>query len=86
MPWRKGNKLPVVAEEQAEGRTREIYDEIKGALGFPHVTVPHQAYGVHPEFLEMHWRALRPVVESGEFLQLAGRIRAGRLHAHPQLF
>ncbi|MGZ5227348.1 MAG: halocarboxylic acid dehydrogenase DehI family protein [Burkholderiales bacterium] len=76
MPWRRGNRLHVLPEELAQGRTLEIYDDIKNALGIPCLPMLFQAYGVFPSFLEMHWRALRPVVETSEFFRLTDRIRA----------
>lgn len=76
MPWRKGNRLKVVREEQAEGRTAEIFREIKQALGVPHVNVIFQAYAVYPEFLERFWQAARPIVQTREFFALADRIGA----------
>ncbi len=76
MPWRKGNKLKVVRESQAEGRIAEIYQEIKQALGVPHLNVVFQAYAVYPEFLGRFWEAAQPIVQSREFFELAERIGA----------
>lgn len=76
MSWKKGNRLPVVTEAQAEGRTREIYDELKQALGVPHVNVIHQVYGGFPKFLDLHWRSFKPAVETARFFELADRLRA----------
>ena len=76
MPWRKGNKLKVVAEAEAQGRIAEIYRAVKEALGVPHVNVIFQAYAVYPEFLERFWEAARPVVQTREFFELADRIGA----------
>jgi hypothetical protein len=76
MSWRRGNRLRVVPEERAQGRTLEIYTEIRTALGVPCLPVLYQAYGRYPGFLEMHWRALRPVVEMSDFFHLADRVRA----------
>jgi len=76
MPWRKGNKLKVVREAEAEGRTADIYREIKSALGVPHVNVVFQAYAVYPEFLARFWEACRPLVATQEFFDLAERIGA----------
>src|SRR5579871_3589538 len=76
MPWRKSGKLKLVSEGEAQGRTSEIYQEIKQALGLPHVNVMFQAFAAYPAFLELHWRALKPVVETGNFFVLAERLRA----------
>ncbi|SRR6266571_206051 len=69
-------KLALVREHQAEGRTGEIYSEIKQALGVPHVNVIFQAYAAYPAFLELQWRALKPILETQEFFAFAERLRA----------
>lgn len=88
MPWRRGNKLALVAEGQAQGRVKEIYTEIKESLGTPHISIVFQAYAAYPAFLELHWQSLRPVVQTSEFFSLADRLRADaytRLHSYFQV-
>src|ERR671922_534395 len=75
MPLKKG-KPALVGEQEAEGSTREIFSEIKQALGVPHVNLVFQAYAAHPRFLELHWRATKPILGTQEFFQLADRLRA----------
>lgn len=85
MPWRKGHKLKFVPESQALGRVREIYQEVKQALGVPHVDDVYQALGAYPAFLDVHWRALRPIAESKQFFALGERLRADaytRIHSY----
>ncbi len=76
MSWRRGGKLKLVGESEAQGRTSEIFQEIKQALGVPHVNVIFQAWAAYPAFLELHWQALKPAVETGNFFALAERLRA----------
>jgi hypothetical protein len=76
MPWRKGNKLKLVAESEAQGRILQIYEDLRHTLGIPHVNLFYRAYAVYPQFLELHWRALKPVLETQEFFRLADRLRA----------
>ncbi len=76
MPWKKGNRLRIVSEHDASGRTREIFDAIKSYLGLPHVGLVFQAYAAYPDFLNAHWTRLRPVVQRPEFFSLAARLRA----------
>ena len=66
----------MISEAQAQGRTREIYAEIRESLGLPHVNALFQVYGGYPEFLDAFWRTFKPVVNSGQFFELAERIRA----------
>src|SRR5436190_10687637 len=76
MPAKKQRRIPLVPEAQAEGRVLEIYREIMAALGIPHVNLLFQAYGAYPKFLEMHWQAIKPMLETAEFFTYADRIRA----------
>jgi hypothetical protein len=85
MTWRKGNRLKLVPESQAEGETAQIYREIKEALGIPHIDGTYQALAAYPQFLSLHWKALLPVVQTQEFFSLAERMRADcytRMHGY----
>jgi hypothetical protein len=76
MSWKKGQKLKLVAEDQVQGRTREIYDEIRQRLGVPHVYLMFQALAAYPTFLDLHWHAVGPVTLTQEFFNLGERLRA----------
>lgn len=76
MPWRKGNRLKLVREAEANEPIRPIYEDIKQTLGLPHVNAIFQAYAAYPDFLERHWKAFKPVLQTQEFFVLAGRLRA----------
>jgi len=65
----------MVREGDAQGRTREIYQELKQTLGVPHINLVYQLYGAYPKFLELHWQALKPAMDSAEFFAFAERIR-----------
>lgn len=85
MPWKKGNRLKLVSEDQAQGRTAEIFEEIKQALGIPQVNVAYEAFANYPLFLDLHWHVLQRVVETQEFFALADRLRADaytRVHSY----
>ena len=75
MPLSRKRRLLLVREADASGRTLDIYQEIKTALGVPHVNVIFQAYGTYPATLEAVWNALRPCVETREFFRCAERLR-----------
>lgn len=76
MPLSRKRRLALVREADASGRTLEIFQEIKTALGVPHVNIIFQAYGAYPRFLESMWKTLRPAVETRDFFQHADRLRA----------
>lgn len=85
MTWRKGNRLKLVPESQAQGQTASIYREMKDALGIPHIDGVYQAVAAYPQFLQLHWEGMRPIVSSQEFFNLAGRLRADsytRMHGY----
>ena len=76
MPSSRRRRLPLVPEADATGRTLEIYQEIKSAVGIPHVNVIFQAYGAHPRFLDAMWNLLRPAVATREFFAKADHLGA----------
>src|SRR5437588_10605314 len=76
MPLSRKRRLPLVREGDASGRTLEIFQEMKAALGVPHVNLIFQAYAACPRFLDCMWKAMRPAVETREFFQDADRLRA----------
>jgi hypothetical protein len=76
MPSSRKRRLPLVPEADATGRTLEIYQEIKSAIGIPHVNVIFQAYGAHPRFLAVMWNLLRPAVTTREFFAKADHLGA----------
>ena len=69
-------KLTLVRESEASGRTSQIFGELKAALAMPYVSLLYKAYAAYPQFLELHWQAFKPVVETQEFFDLAERLRA----------
>ena len=52
----------LVSEDEAEGRVKEIYDEIKGSLGIDFVPNLYRAMAGKPSFLEANWRKVRAVM------------------------
>jgi hypothetical protein len=75
-PVKRQRRIALIPESQAEGRVLEIYQEIKAALGVPHVNLLFQAYGAYPKFLDLHWQAMKPTLGTAEFFQFAERLRA----------
>ena len=88
MPWRKGGHFRALEEQEARGRTREIYDDIKQQLGVPLVSPVFQAYAAFPTFLELFWEQMRPAVQAAQFYSLGDRLRADgytRMHNYFQI-
>ena len=87
MPERHG-KLKLVREREADGRTREIFAELKQLLGIPFTPVVYQALAAYPKFLELHWRAFTPLLTTEQFFQLGTRLRGEaytRMHNYFQI-
>lgn len=76
MRWKRGSRLKLVTEADAPSRTREIFRDLRECLGLPVIPELYQAYAAFPEFLELHWRAFRPVFESRQFFLLGARLAA----------
>jgi hypothetical protein len=76
MRWKRGSRLKLVDDAGAPPRTREIFDEVRHELGLPTVPLLYQSYAVYPEFLELHWQALRPAVQTRQFFSLGARLAA----------
>jgi len=88
MPWRKGQRLKFVREQQATGPTARVYQEIRESLGLPFVPMPFLIFAAFPQFLELQWTTLRPLVHTPGFFALAERLRADgytRAHSYFQL-
>src|SRR6185437_3095508 len=86
MPLSRKRRVPMVKESEATGRTLEIYQEIKSALGVPHVNLFYQAYGAHPRFLELHWKLMRPAIQTREFFRFSERLGAEATRAFTTIF
>src|SRR5689334_5913134 len=66
MPWRKGNRLRLVTEEEADDATRRVFADIKRTLGLPFLKLFYPALAGYPGFLRLHWDAVRPLAGSRE--------------------
>lgn len=74
MPHR--THLKLASETEAQGRTAELFADIKQTLGVPYVGLVFQAYGVYPAFLELFWQSVRPGTGDAQFFACAERLRA----------
>ena len=87
MPEKRG-KLLLLREKEAQGRTLEIFEEMKQALGIPFVPVLYRALAAHPEFLDQHWKAFSSLASHQQFFQFADRLRGEaytRMHNYFQI-
>jgi hypothetical protein len=76
MRWKRARGLKLVTEEDAPSRTRQVLREVRQSLGVAEVPKLYQAYAAFPEFLELHWVAFRPAVQTRQFFLLGARLAA----------
>jgi alkylhydroperoxidase/carboxymuconolactone decarboxylase family protein YurZ len=69
--------VKLISEEEAEGRVREVYEDIKGALGIDFVPNMYKAMAGKPGFLEANWKKVKAVmVEPGKLDRMTKEIIA----------
>lgn len=76
MSWRKGNRLHLVNESEASAPVREVFDEVKTAVGISYVPLAFRAFAAYPDFLQLQWQTVRPLLGTREFFELAARLQA----------
>ena len=54
--------IQMVAEEDATGTVKEIYDDIKATLGIDFVPNMYRVMAAKPGFLEAKWRQIKAVM------------------------
>ena len=52
----------LVAEDEATGKVKALYDEIKSELGIDFVPNLYRAMGSNPDYLEANWRKVKAVM------------------------
>lgn len=67
----------LTSEQEAEGRVKEIYDEIMSSLGIDFVPNMYKAMASKPGFLEANWNKVKAVmVDAGKLDRLTKEIIA----------
>jgi hypothetical protein len=54
--------VEMISEEDAAGKVKEIYEDIKGSLGIDFVPNMYKAMAVKPDFLEANWNKVKAVM------------------------
>jgi hypothetical protein len=57
-------KPTTITDGAAPAPIRKVYDDIKRTLGVSFVNTDYQAFARWPDFLNLYWSALKPVVSS----------------------
>ncbi len=58
--------VPLISEQQATGKVKEIYDQIKKTFAIPFVPNLYKAMGNNPEYLEATWNQFKVTMGPGE--------------------
>lgn len=53
----------MITEEQASGRVKEIYEDIRRALGIDFVPNMYKVMAPNPAYLEANWNRIRTVMK-----------------------
>ncbi len=53
----------MIAEDEATGKTKEIYDDIKQALGINFVPNMYKVMASKPGYLEANWNKIKTVMQ-----------------------
>lgn len=69
--------IKMVSEEEATGKVKEIYEEIKSQLGISFVPNLYKVMAPNPSYLEANWNKVKAVmVEPGKLDRLTKEIIA----------
>jgi len=67
----------MVSEEEASGKVKEIYDEIKSRLGIDFVPNLYKVMASKPDYLEANWKKVKAgMIEPGKLDRLTKEIIA----------
>lgn len=67
--------VPLVEEDIARGRIKEVYEDIKATMRVPFVPTSFRAFAAYPEYLELVWAHVKPNVGTAAFEEWAAGIR-----------
>ena len=55
--------IGMISEKDATGKVKEIYEDIKGALGIEFVPNMYKAMALKPDYLESNWNKIKTVMQ-----------------------
>jgi hypothetical protein len=67
--------LQEIPEAQAEGKVKEIYEDVKRTLRVPAVGSIFRVLALQPDYLQMAWRAVKPNVQTVFFEERSDELR-----------
>lgn len=71
------SSIKMIAEEEARGRVKEVYEEIKTQLGIDFVPNLYKVMAAKPAYLEANWNKVKTVmVQQGKLDRMTKEIIA----------
>jgi alkylhydroperoxidase/carboxymuconolactone decarboxylase family protein YurZ len=64
----------TVSDEEATGKVREVFDDIKAVRGIDSIPNFWQAVAINPDHLEATWQKLKVVMKPGKLDELTKEI------------
>ena len=69
--------IKMISEEEASGKAKDIYEEIRSRLGIDFVPNLYKVMGSKPDYLEANWNKVKTVmIEAGRLDRLTKEIIA----------
>ena len=68
--------IEMVTEEEATGKVKEIYEDIKQKLGIDFVPNLYRSMSAKPEYLEANWNRSQMVMKPGKLDKLTKEVIA----------
>lgn len=56
------SSIKLIPEEEATGRVKEIYEQIKSRLGIDFVPNLYRAMAANPDYLEANWNRVQAIM------------------------
>ena len=56
--------IKMITEEEATGKVKDIYDDIKSQLGIDFVPNMYKVMASKPDYLEINWNKIKTVMSS----------------------
>src|SRR5579859_271142 len=72
-------KLMKISEEAAPAPIRKVYDDMKRVLGVNFINTDYQAFARWPDFLNLYWSALKPLISSPLYGESSHALRESAL-------
>jgi Halocarboxylic acid dehydrogenase DehI len=69
-----------VSENEAEGKIKQVFEDIKATLRAPTVDLVFRVLATQPDYLQVAWTALKPNAQTVYFEERSNDIRAAAVH------